>query len=52
MQWHKGFSPRDHFVVLSWHTARFASRPRCILFSISDTPVQQALGIHQEERMS
>ncbi len=52
MQWRQRFSPRDHFVVPSWHTARFASEQGCVLFSFSDRPVQQALGIHQEERLS
>ena len=52
MQWRQSFSPRDHVVIPSWHTARFASERGCVLFSFSDRPVQQALGIHQEERMS
>jgi gentisate 1,2-dioxygenase len=52
VEWRQSFSPRDHFVVPSWHTARFASERGCVLFSFSDRPVQQALGIHQEERMS
>jgi gentisate 1,2-dioxygenase len=46
------FGPRDHFVVPSWHTARLASAGGCVLFSFSDRPVQQALGIHHEERLS
>ena len=46
------FSPRDHFVVPSWHTARFSSAKGCVLFSFSDRPVQQAVGIHHEERLS
>jgi len=46
------FSPRDHFVVPSWHTARFASEAGCVLFSFSDRPVQEMLGIHREERLS
>lgn len=46
------FGPRDHFVIPSWHTARFKSGPGCVLFSFSDRPVQQALGIHREERLS
>lgn len=46
------FGPRDHFVVPSWHTARLASRHGCVLFSFSDRPVHQALGIHREERLS
>ncbi len=46
------FSPRDHFVIPSWHTAKFRSQSGCVLFSFSDRPVHQALGIHREERMS
>jgi gentisate 1,2-dioxygenase len=46
------FAPRDHFVVPSWHTLRLSSAEGCVLFSYSDRPVQQALGIHQEERWS
>ncbi len=46
------FGPRDHFVIPSWHTASFRSAPGCVLFSYSDRPVHQALGIHQEERLS
>ncbi|MES2975549.1 MAG: gentisate 1,2-dioxygenase [Pseudomonadota bacterium] len=45
------FGPRDHFVVPSWHTARLKSAPGCVLFSYSDRPVHQALGIHKEERL-
>ena len=46
------FGPRDHFVVPSWHTARLSSRGGCVLFSFSDRPVHEALGIHHEERLS
>jgi len=46
------FGPRDHFVVPSWHTARLSSGQGCVLFSFSDRPVHQALGIHLEERLS
>jgi gentisate 1,2-dioxygenase len=46
------FGPRDHFVVPSWHTARLSSAQGCVLFSFSDRPVHQALGIHNEERLS
>jgi gentisate 1,2-dioxygenase len=46
------FGPRDHFVVPSWHTVRLHSQSGCVLFSFSDRPVHQALGIHREERMS
>lgn len=51
-QWRFDFGPRDHFVIPSWHTARFESRTGCVLFSYSDRPVQQALAIHREERLS
>lgn len=50
--WRYAFGPRDHFVVPSWHTARLASQTGCVLFSYSDRPVHQALGIHREERLS
>ena len=46
------FGPRDHFVVPSWHTARLSSAKGCVLFSFSDRPLHQALGIHHEERLS
>ena len=46
------FSPRDHFVIPSWHTAKLSSTQGCVLFSYSDRPVQQALSIHREERFS
>ncbi|MES2786385.1 MAG: gentisate 1,2-dioxygenase [Pseudomonadota bacterium] len=50
--WRFEIAPRDHFVVPSWHTARFSSIRGCVLFSFSDRPVHQALGIHKEERLS
>jgi len=50
--WQFTFGPRDHFVVPSWHTARLSSRLGCVLFSFSDRPVHQALGLHHEERLS
>ena len=46
------FGPRDHFVVPSWHTVSLRSHDGCVLFSFSDRPVHQALGIHREERLS
>lgn len=46
------FGPRDHFVIPSWHTAQLQSQAGCVLFSFSDRPVHQALGIHKEERLS
>lgn len=51
-EWRYAFGPRDHFVVPSWHTARLASAQGAVLFSFSDRPVHQALGIHREERLS
>jgi len=50
-EWRYAFGPRDHFVVPSWHTARLSSSAGCMLFSFSDRPVHQALGIHSEERL-
>lgn len=46
------FDPRDHFVVPSWHTLQLSSNTGCILFSYSDRPVHEALGIYKEERHS
>ncbi len=46
------FAARDHFVVPSWQTLRLESPAGCVLFSFSDRPVHQALGIYKEERMS
>ena len=46
------FSPRDHFVVPSWQTLRLESPAGCVLFSFSDRPVHQALGIFKEERFA
>lgn len=51
-EWRYAFGPRDHFVVPSWHTARLSSAQGAVLFSFSDRPVHQALGIHREERLS
>ena len=46
------FEARDHFVVPSWQAVRLQSAQGCVLFSFSDRPVHQALGIHREERFS
>ena len=46
------FQPRDHFVVPSWQTLRLESQGGSVLFSFSDRPVHQALGIHKEERIA
>lgn len=49
--WRFPFGPRDHFVVPSWHTLRFEADSDAVLFSFSDRPVQQALGILREQRL-
>lgn len=46
------FKPRDHFVIPSWHYVEFSSVEGATLFSFSDRPIHQALGIHREERLS
>jgi len=46
------FQARDHFVVPSWQTLRLQSTAGCVLFSFSDRPAQEALGIHKEERLA
>jgi gentisate 1,2-dioxygenase len=46
------FGPRDHFVVPSWYTLRLESADGAVLFSYTDRPVHQSLGILKEERLS
>ncbi|MEP7085498.1 MAG: gentisate 1,2-dioxygenase, partial [Betaproteobacteria bacterium] len=46
---HFAFGPRDHFVVPSWQTLRLHADAECVLFSFSDRPVHEALGIWREE---
>jgi gentisate 1,2-dioxygenase len=46
------FSPRDVFVVPSWHAFTLTARADTLLFSFSDRPVQQVLGLWRDERMS
>ncbi len=43
------FSPKDHFVVPPWFTLELEATDECVLFSFSDRPVQQALGLLREE---
>ena len=45
------FETNDVFVVPSWQTLRLQARRDCILFSYSDRPVQQALGLWREEKL-
>jgi gentisate 1,2-dioxygenase len=42
------FAPRDTFVVPSWATLQLEATSECVLFSFSDRPVQQALGLLRE----
>jgi len=40
----------DTFVVPSWHYHQHFADDECVLFSYSDRPVQQALGLWREDR--
>jgi gentisate 1,2-dioxygenase len=44
------FGPNDIFVVPSWQTLRLKASARTILFSFSDRPMQQAIGLWREEK--
>jgi gentisate 1,2-dioxygenase len=46
------FAARDVFVVPSWHAFSLAAHDDTILFSFSDRPVQEVLGLWREERMA
>ncbi|HET9358459.1 MAG TPA: hypothetical protein VFO58_01855, partial [Vicinamibacterales bacterium] len=43
------WAPRDIFVAPSWTTVAHESRSDAVLFSLSDRPAQQALGLWREE---
>lgn len=45
------FSENDVMVVPSWHNHSFRADRDSILFSYSDRPVQQALGLWREQRL-
>lgn len=45
------FEENDVFVVPSWQTLKLHARADTLLFSFSDRPVQQALGLFREERL-
>ena len=45
------FGRRDVFVVPSWQAFSLAAREDSILFSFSDRPVQQVLGLWREQRL-
>jgi gentisate 1,2-dioxygenase len=42
------FGPRDTFVVPSWAPLRLSAAEDAVLFSFSDRPVQQAMGVLRE----
>jgi len=44
------FEQRDSFVAPSWHPVSIEAEEECVLFSYSDRPAQQALGIWREQR--
>ena len=45
------FAENDVFVVPSWHRLQLRASRDTMLFSFSDRPVQQALGLWREERL-
>ena len=45
------FGRRDIFVVPSWQSFSLAAREDTMLFSFSDRPVQQVLGLWREQRL-
>jgi gentisate 1,2-dioxygenase len=46
------FEPQDVFVVPSWATLSFSTDEDAVLFSFSDRPIHDALGILREEFMA
>jgi gentisate 1,2-dioxygenase len=44
------WKPRDIFVVPSWQSHRHHASSDAVLFSFSDRPVQEALGLWREAR--
>ena len=44
------FEPRDVFVAPSWAPVRFEAASECVLFSFSDRPAQEAMGLWREQR--
>jgi gentisate 1,2-dioxygenase len=48
---HWRFTENDVFVVPSWHALRLRAGRDTLLFSYSDRPVQQVLGLWREQRL-
>ncbi|MBK5143984.1 gentisate 1,2-dioxygenase [Budviciaceae bacterium BWR-B9] len=44
------FTPKDIFVVPTWQAVSFETQSDTVLFSFSDRPVQEALGLFRESR--
>jgi len=44
------WGPRDIFVVPSWHSVRHVASEDSVVFSFSDRPIQEALGLWREDR--
>lgn len=44
------FEAKDVFVVPSWVPLRVTARNECVLFSFSDRPAQEAMGLWREKR--
>ncbi|MGH8630883.1 MAG: gentisate 1,2-dioxygenase [Burkholderiales bacterium] len=44
------FGPRDAFVAPSWHPVEIQARSETVLFSFSDLPGQEAMGLWREQR--
>jgi gentisate 1,2-dioxygenase len=45
------WGPRDIFVVPSWQTHVHRAASEAVLFSFSDRPVQEVLGLWREDRL-
>ena len=43
------FEPRDTFVVPSWYPLEIESNTETVLFSFSDRPGQEAMGLWREK---
>ena len=44
------WGPRDVFIAPSWHKVRHEAEDESVLFSFSDRPIQEALGLFREDR--
>lgn len=44
------WAPRDVFVAPSWAPVSHEAEAEAVLFSFSDRPVQEALGLYREDR--